>query len=166
MSGSRCFSAESIHKEVTIQNGDSQISMSVDIGQQLDCLHRPVRCLPTCSDSPTIKKVSLDHVPRSGLSIHCLTLRNVPKSVEFYQTDGCYSIASASTFHPGISIPRQLAYKRSNLQLASISHKILPPNCTKSRFHSKSKEVRLDTSPEIHVYRDGISDTTEYSQCL
>ena len=30
--------------------------------------------------------------------------------------------------------------------------------------HSKSKEVRFDTIPEIHVYRDGISDTTEYSQ--
>ena len=66
--------------------------------------------------------------------------------------------------HPGISVPRQLAYKRSNLQPTNISHKILPPNCTKSRFHSKSKEVKVDTSPEIHVYRDGISDTTEYSQ--
>ena len=27
-----------------------------------------------------------------------------------------------------------------------------------------NKEVRFDTSPEIHLYRDGISDTTKYSQ--
>ena len=40
----------------------------------------------------------------------------------------------------------------------------MPSNYTESRVHSKSKEVRFDTSPEIHVYRDGISDTTEYSQ--
>ena len=40
----------------------------------------------------------------------------------------------------------------------------MPPNSTKSRFYSKSKEVRFNSSPEIHVYRDGIFDTTEYSQ--
>ena len=44
-----------------------------------------------------------------------------------------------------------------------ISHKILPPNSTKSRFYSKSKDVRFNSSPETHVYRDGISDTTKYS---
>ena len=66
--------------------------------------------------------------------------------------------------HPGIPVPRRLAYKRSNSQPTNISHQILPTNCTKSRFHSKSKEVRFDTSPEIYVYRDGISNTTEYSQ--
>ena len=27
----------------------------------------------------------------------------------------------------------------------------------------QSLKVRFDTSPEIHVYKDGISDTTEYS---
>ena len=36
------------------QDGDSQVNMSVDSGQRLNCLHRPDRCLPTCSDSPTI----------------------------------------------------------------------------------------------------------------
>ena len=40
----------------------------------------------------------------------------------------------------------------------------MPSNCAESRVHSKSKEVRFDTIPEIHVYRDGISDTTEYNQ--
>ena len=65
-----------------------------------------------------------------------------------YQTDGRYSIALASKCHFSISVPRRLAYKRSNSDPASTSHNILPPNCTKSRFHSKSKEVRFDTSPE------------------
>ena len=53
---------------------------------------------------------------------------------------------------------------RDQIHNRLISHQILPTNCTKSRFHSKSKEVRFDTSPEILVYRDRISDTTEYSQ--
>ena len=57
----------------------------------------------------------------------------------------------------------RLACKRSNSQLTNISHQILPTNSTKSRFHSKFKKVGFDTSPEIHVYRDGISDTIEYS---
>ena len=85
-------------------------------------------------------------------------------SLDFYQTDGRYSIAPVSVRHPIVFVPRRLAYKSSNSQPANISHKILPPNYTKSRFHSKSKEVRFDTSPVIHVYRDGISDTAEYSQ--
>ena len=101
-----------------------------------------------------------------GLSVHGLTFRNGPKSIDFYQTKRHYSKAHASVWLPGISIPRQLAYKRSNSQPTNISHKILPPNCTKYRFYSKSKEVRFNTSPEIHVYRDGISDTTEYSQSI
>ena len=63
------------------------------------------------------------------------------------------------------SLPRSLAYKRSNLQQTDISHNtILPSNSSKSRVHSKSKEVRFDTSSAIHLYRNGISETTQHSQ--
>ena len=158
-SSNRSFPAKSIHKETTIQDGDSQVSMTIDIGQSLDCLHRPDRCLPTCSDSPLIQEVSLVHVRRSGLPIHGPTFWNVPKAVDFHQTN-----CSALACHLVISVSRWLADKTSNLQLTSISHTILPSNCTKSRIHSKSKEVRFDTSPEIHIYKIGISDTTKYSQ--
>ena len=69
--------------------------------------------------------------------------------MEFYQTDGGYSIVLVSVRHPSISLPRRLAYKRANSQPANISVQCLG-------FHSKSKEVRFDTTSEIH--------TTEYSQ--
>ena len=94
---------------------------------------------------------------------HVLTLWDVPKFVDFPQTDVPNSNILASTCHPIISIPRRMAYKRSNSQPASITYNILPLNYS-LRIHSKSKEVRFDTIPEIHVYSDGISDTTEYSQ--
>ena len=45
-----------------------------------------------------------------------------------------------------------------------ILHNILPSNSSKSRVHSKSKEVRFDTSSAIQLHRDGISDTTQHSQ--
>ena len=54
--------------------------------------------------------------------------------------------------------------KRSNSQQICISHNILPLNSSKSRNHSRSKEVRFDTSSAIHLHRDGISDTTQHSQ--
>ena len=96
---------------------------SVDIGPQLNCLHRPDRCLPTCSDLPTIQKASSVHVRGSGLSVHGLTLWNGPtKSLEFYHTDGHYSIAPASMRHPSISLHRHLAYKRSLIRNRLISH--------------------------------------------
>ena len=79
-SSNRSFSAKSIYRETTIQDGDSQVNTAIDIVQQLDCLHRPDRCLPTCSDSPLTQKVFLVHVRGSGLPIHSLTLRK-PASV-------------------------------------------------------------------------------------
>ena len=44
--GNRSFTVKSVHYETTLQNGDSQISMSSDIGPRLDCLHRPDGCAP------------------------------------------------------------------------------------------------------------------------
>ena len=57
--------------------------------------------------------------------------------------------------------------KRSDSQLPTISDNILPSNtctCTKSRFHSKSKEVRFYTNSEFYVSMHGISGTTKFSQ--
>ena len=85
------------------------------------------------------------------------------KSMDFHQTDGCNSSSFASTCHLTISVPGRLAYKRSNSKQTRISHNILPSNSSKSKIHSKSK-VRFDTSSAIHLYRVGISDTTQHNQ--
>ena len=50
------------------------------------------------------------------------------------------------------------------MQLTYLSHKIHSSNSTKSGFHTKSKEVRFDTNTRIHLYRYGISNSTENSQ--
>ena len=65
-----------------------------------------------------------------------------------------------STCHFSFSIPRKLADKRSDLLSTPISDKILPSSCTRSRFHSKFKAVRINTSSEFHVHRHGMSDIT------
>ena len=56
--GNRSFTIKSVHHETTLQNGDS---LSSDIVPRLDCLHRPDRCVPTCSVSSLIQKVSSVH---------------------------------------------------------------------------------------------------------
>ena len=164
MSSNRSFFTKSIYKETAIQDGDSQVCKKVDCDQRLGCLHRLDRCLLSCSNSCTIQKVSLVHLRRSDILIHGLTLWYVPKSVDFHQINGLNSMASMPTCHFSFSVPRCLADKRSDSQLTTISDNILPSNSTKSRFHSKSKEVRFDTKSEFHVYRHGISDTTKFSQ--
>ena len=65
--------------------------------------------------------------------------------------------------HISLSIPRRLANKRSHLQLTSLTQ-IHSSKGTKSGFHTKSKEVRFDTNTTIHLYRYGISNSTENSQ--
>ena len=83
--------------------------------------------------------------------------------MDFHQINGCNSSALASACHIPVSVLRRLADKRFVSQPHNISHNLLPSNHTKSRFHTKSKEVRFDTSTEIHVYRHGISNTAKYS---
>ena len=122
----RSFFTEPIHKETTIQDGDSQVRKTVDCEQRLGCLHRLDRCLFSCTDTSSIQKVSSICLQRSDIPVHSLTLRNVPKSVDFYQIDGCYSIASASMCHFSFSVSRRLADKKSDLQLTIRSDKILP----------------------------------------
>ena len=103
------------------------------------------------------------YLQRSDIPIHGLTLRNVPVR-GFHQTNGCNSIESTPMCHFSFSIPRRLADKRSDLQWTTITDNIWPSNSTKSRFHSKSKEVRFYTKSEFHIPRHGISDTARYSQ--
>ena len=110
MSCNRSFSIESIHKERTIQNGKSQVSKTIDTSQRLGCLHGSDRCLSTRSDSSSIQEGPSFHVRKSGLPIHGPTFRNVPKSVDFHQTDGRNRSSFASTCHLTVSVPRRLAY--------------------------------------------------------
>ena len=74
------------------------------------------------SNYEVIQKVSSVHVRRSRLPIHGLTFRNVPKSVDFHQTNERNSSALASTCQFVISIPRCISYRRSNSQPTSISN--------------------------------------------
>ena len=81
-----------------------------------------------------------------------------------HKINGSNSSPLTSTCHISLPIPGRLAKKRSDSLSTNLSHTILSSNGTKSRFHTKSKEVRFDTSTEIHLYRYGISDSTEHSQ--
>ena len=59
------------------------------------------------------------------------------------------------------SVPRRLADKRSDSQSTATSDKTLPSGSSRSRFHSKSEEVRIDTSSEFHVQMHGILVTQQ-----
>ena len=84
--------------------------------------------------------------------------------MDLHKIKGSISGTLVSTFHISVSIPRILVDKGFDLQLTNLSHKILPSNGTESRFHTNRKEIRFDTSTEIHFCRYGISDSTEFSQ--
>ena len=56
----------------------------------------------------------------------------------FLKTDGRYGSVSTPTCHISLSIPRQLADQRSDLQPIDLSDKILHSNHPELRFFSKS----------------------------
>ena len=91
-----------------------------------------------------IQKISSVSLRTSGLSVHGLIIRNVPKFVDFHKINECNSNTLKTMFHFSLPIPRQLANKRSYSQSTYLSH-ILSSNGTKSGFHTKSKEVIFDT---------------------
>ena len=99
-----------------------------------------------------------------SLSLHGLTVRTVPKSVDIFKIDGCYSSVLTPACHISLPIPRRLADQRSDSQPTDFSDKILHANYSKSRFPAKSKEIRSASLSEIHLYRHGISDAEKFSQ--
>ena len=102
-SRNRPFLAKSLYTQTTFQNGDSQVSKTIDNVQQLGCLHRSDGCISSFSDTSDFQEVPAVHLQPSGISVQDLTVRNVPKSVDFHETYECNS----STFTPTcrISIP-------------------------------------------------------------
>ena len=153
-----------LHRETSIQNGDSQIGKTSDETQRLGCLHRFNRCISTCADTSSIQEVSSFRTRRSSISLFGPTVRNVPKSVNFLETDGRYRSFSTPTCHISFSIPRRLADKKSDSQPSDYSDKDLHSNYSKPRFSAKSQEVRPLSCSEIHLHRYGISDATKFSQ--
>ena len=85
-------------------------------------------------------------------------------SVGFHKTNECNSNTLTSLCSIFLPVPRQLANKRSDSQSTYLSHQIHSSNGTKSALHTKSEEVRFDSSTTIHIYRYGISNSTENSQ--
>ena len=144
----------------TIQDGDSQVRKKISWEQRLGCLHRLDGCLFSRSDPSSIQKVSSVHLRRSNIPIHGLTLRNVPKSVDFHQIDGHNSIAPTSTCHFSFSVLddwliRDLIRSRLLYQtkycLQIVQGLAFIPNL----------KVGTNTSSEFHVHRHGISDTAK-----
>ena len=67
-----------LHRETSIQNGNSQIGKTSDETQRLGCLHRFNRCISTCADTSSIQEVSSLRTRRSSISLFGPTVRNVP----------------------------------------------------------------------------------------
>ena len=132
-----------LHRETSIQNGDSQIGKTSDETQRLGCLHRFNRCISTCADTSSIQEVSSLRTRRSSISLFGPTVRNVPKSVNFLETDGRYCSFSTPTCHISFSIPRRLADKKSDSQPSDYSDKDLHSNYSKPRFSPNLKKSDL-----------------------
>ena len=132
-----------LHRETSIQNGDSQIGKTSDETQRLGCLHRFNRCISTCADTSSIQEVSSFRTRRSSISLFGPTVRNVPKSVNFLETDGRYCSFSTPTCHISFSIPRRLADKKSDSQPSDYSDKDLHSNYSKPRFLPNLKKSDL-----------------------
>ena len=113
-----------LYTQTTLQNGDSQVGKTIDNVQRLGCLHRSNGCISSCSDTSDFQEVPTVRLRPPGISVHGLTVRNVPKSVGFHEANECHSNTFTSTCSISISIPRQLADKRSDAQSSYRSHQI------------------------------------------
>ena len=53
----RSFLTKSVYKQTAFQDGDGQVSKTIDNGQRLGCLHRSGGCISSCSDTSKIQKI-------------------------------------------------------------------------------------------------------------
>ena len=84
--------------------------------------------------------------------------------MDFHQPDRHYCRSSSSTFQLTLSLHRRLTYKRSSTLQTNFSDNIMSSNYASCRVHSKSKKVRFDPSSEIHLYRHGNSEASQFCQ--
>ena len=113
--------AKSLYTQTKFQNGDSQVGKTVDNVQRLGCLHKSDGCISSPSDTSNFQEVPAVRLLPPGISIHGLTVWNVPKSVGLYKANECHSNTFMSTCHISLSIPRRLADKRSDSQSPYLS---------------------------------------------
>ena len=125
MSRNRPFLAKSLYTQTTFQNGDSQVGKTIDNVQRLGCLHRSDGCISSCSDTADFQEVPAVRLRPSDFSVHGLTVRNVPKSVDFHETYECNSSTFTPTCRISIPIPRRLADKISDTQSTSLTQNTL-----------------------------------------
>ena len=163
-SRNRPFLTKPLYTQTTFQNGDSQVGKTIDNVHRLGRLHRSDGCISSRSDTSNFQEVPAVRLRPPGISVHGLSVRNVPKSVGLHKANECHSNTFTSTCRISLSIPRRLADKRSDSQSTYLLYQIYPSNGTKSRLHSKSKEVRFDSSTTIHIYRYGVSNSAKNSQ--
>ena len=100
------FLTKLVYKKTAFQDGDSQVSKTIDNDQQLSCLHRSDGCISLCSDTSEIQKIPSVRLRTSGLSVHGLNIRNVPKSMDFHKMNECNSNTLTTTCRISLPIPR------------------------------------------------------------
>ena len=122
----RSFLTKSVYKQTACQDGDNQVSKTIDNGQRLGYLHRSDGCISSCINTSDVQKIPSVHPHPSGISVHSLTIWNVSKSLGFHKINECYSSTLTSMCRISLPIPRWLANKRSDSQSTYLSHKILP----------------------------------------
>ena len=118
----RSFFTKPIYRQTSFQDGGSQVSMTIDNSQRLGCLHRSDGCISSFSDTSAIQKISSVRLRRSNISVHGLTLRNVPKSVEFHKINGSNSGALACVYVPYLFPYRDDWFIRDLIRNRLISH--------------------------------------------
>ena len=62
MPSNRSFFTKSVYKQTAFQDGDSQVSMTINNGQQLGCPHRSDGCIFSCTDTSDIQKIPSVHL--------------------------------------------------------------------------------------------------------
>ena len=97
----------------------------------------------SCFDTSETQKIPSVRLQTSGLSVHGLTVRNVPKPTEFLQINECNSNKVTTTCRISLPIPRQLANKRSDSQSTYLAHKIHSLNGTNLDFVPNLKKSDL-----------------------
>ena len=121
--------------------------------------HRSDGCIFLRSDTSNFQEVPAVRLRPPGISVHGLTVRNVPKSLGLHKANECHThlhLRAVSLFpYLDVWLIRDLIRNRH------LSQQIYSSNGTKSRLHSKSKEVRFDSSATIHIYRYGVSNSAK-----
>ena len=157
-----CAQPFCLHRD--IQNGDTEKSEKRHSAQRLGVFIGSDGHLFAYPDTSSVSQIPQIHVERSSVPIQGTSIRPLDKSFRVYTPYDCHSNISKEKGDNSTSLSRRLVSSKPKPSKTVGTQTIYFVADQLTRSDYQLREIRPSFSPNVHLHRDGVSDSYQYRQ--